>query len=140
LQIPKVKVLIPRNSEEFITYPDSTLVGSPIYISCKSEEPSPSFPFPPFSDFPSPTGLSLELHSPYPEVVEGPLQVYKDPLFISRISSPQIQIAAIGGGGDGGGAGGGGGQGTPPHPPNIFSKVAAIYAPSVLPHVLYNIR
>jgi hypothetical protein len=48
-------------------YPDSTPVGSPVYISCKSEEPNPRFPFPPFLDFLSPTGLSLEPQSPHPE-------------------------------------------------------------------------
>jgi hypothetical protein len=38
----------------------------------------------------------------------------------------------------GGGAGGGGVQGPPP-PPRIFAKVAAIYAPLVLPHVLHDL-
>jgi len=40
--------------KEYTIYSDSTLAGSPIYISCKSEEPSPHIPFPPFSAFSSP--------------------------------------------------------------------------------------
>jgi hypothetical protein len=50
-------------------------------------------------------------------------------------------MAASKGGGVGGGVGGGGGgggQGTPP-PPRIFSKVAARYAPLVLPPVLHGL-
>jgi hypothetical protein len=57
--VPKVKVLVPENSEDYISYPNSTPIGSPIYISCKSEEPSPHFPFPPFSYFLSPNGQFL---------------------------------------------------------------------------------
>jgi hypothetical protein len=38
----------------------------------------------------------------------------------------------------GGGAGGGGGQGPPPSIPRIFSKVAARYAPLVLPPILHD--
>jgi hypothetical protein len=151
-RIPEVKVSIPRNSEEYIVYLDSTPVGSPVYISCKSEEPIPCFPFSPFSDFPSPTDMSLELHSPHSKVVEGPLQVYENPLFNSQSSSPHIQMATIGGGGvvggvvggiEGGargGARGGGGQGPPPPPPRIFSKLVSIYAPLALSPVLHDLH
>jgi hypothetical protein len=45
-------------------------------------------------------------------------------------------MASIGGGGVGGG--GEGGQGKPPHP-RIFSKVASIYAPLVLPAPLLDL-
>jgi hypothetical protein len=38
-----------------------------------------------------------------------------------------------------GGGVGGGGQGPPPSPPSIFSKVAARYAPLVLPPVLQDL-
>jgi hypothetical protein len=46
-------------------------------------------------------------------------------------------MAAFGGGGARGGGAGGQGQGQPP-PHRIFSKVAAIYAPLVLPIVLHD--
>jgi hypothetical protein len=69
--ILEVNVSIPQNSEEYIRYPDSTPVGSHVYISYKCEEPSPCFPFSPFSDLPSPTDLSPELHSPHSKVSEG---------------------------------------------------------------------
>jgi hypothetical protein len=86
--IPEVKVLVPRNSEYYISYLDSTPVGSPVYISCKSEEPSPHFPFPPFSYFLSPNGQFPEPPLPHPEVAEGSLQVFENPLYNSRSSSP----------------------------------------------------
>jgi hypothetical protein len=46
-------------------------------------------------------------------------------------------MVVAGGGGAGGGGAGGQGQGQPP-PPRIFSKVAARYAPLVLPSVLHD--
>ena len=81
--VPEVKVLVPRNSEDYISYPDSNHIGSLVYISCKSKEPGPHFPFPPFSDFLSPNGQFPEPPSPHPEIVEGSLAVYKNPLFNS---------------------------------------------------------
>jgi hypothetical protein len=83
-----VKILVPKKSEDYISYPDSTPVGSPIYVSCKSEEPNPHFPFPPFSDFLFPNSQFLEPPSLHPEVVERSLAVYENPLFNSRSSSP----------------------------------------------------
>jgi hypothetical protein len=47
-------------------------------------------------------------------------------------------IGGGGGGGLGSGGGGGGGQGPPP-PPRIFAKVAARYAPLVLPVPLHDL-
>jgi hypothetical protein len=83
--LPEVKVSVFRNSEEYILYPDSSPIGSPIYTSCKSEETSPHFPFPPLLDFSSPNDLFLELPSPHPEVVERSplrsLEVFENPLF-----------------------------------------------------------
>jgi hypothetical protein len=110
------------------------LVGSPIYISCKSEEPSPHFPFPPFSYFLSPDGSFPEPLSIHPEVAESSLQVFENPLYNLQVSSPRLSMVATGGGGVGGGAGGGGGGGGlgaggggggghgPPPPPRIFPK------------------
>jgi hypothetical protein len=71
--VPEVKVLAPEDSEDYISYPDSTPVGSPIYISYKSKEPSPHFPFPPFSDFLSPNGQFPKPPSLHPEAVERSL-------------------------------------------------------------------
>jgi hypothetical protein len=124
-------------------YPDSTHVASPVYISCKSEEPRPHFHFTLFLHLSSPIGLSPELQYPHPEVVERPLQVYGNPLFISQSSSPQLQMSMVGGGGaEGGtrgGTRGGGGQGIPLPPPRIFSKVVARYSPLVLPPILHDL-
>jgi hypothetical protein len=132
--VPKVKVLVPQKYEDYISYPDSTLVGSPVYISCKSEEPSPHFPFPPFLDFLCPNGQFLEPPSPHLEVDEGSLRCFENPLYNSRTPSPRLSMAAAGGGGAGG-AGGGGGQGPPPPLPRIFSKVPHIcsFTPSPCP-------
>ena len=97
-------------------YPDSNPVGSPVYISCKSKESNPCFPFSPFLDLLSPTHMSPEIHSPHSKVAEGPLQVYENPLFSSQSSYSHIQMATIGygtgggtrGGTEGGTRGGGG--------------------------------
>jgi hypothetical protein len=138
--LPEVKVSVSRNSEEYILYPDSSPIGSPIYTSCKSEETNPHFPFPPLLYFPSPNDLFPELPSPHPEVVErSPLQsleVFENPLFSPRSSSPRLPMAGVGGTGGGGAGGQGQGQALPPR---IFSKVAARYAPLVLPVVLHDL-
>jgi hypothetical protein len=138
LSLPEVKVSVSRSSEEYILYPDASPIGFPIYTSCKSEETNPHFLFPTLLDFPSPNDLFSELPSPHPEVVErSPLQsleVFKNPLFSSQSSFPRLLMA--GAGGSGGGAGGQGqGQALPPR---IFAKVAARYAPLVLPAVLHD--
>jgi hypothetical protein len=101
--------------EEYTIYSDSTPAGSPIYISCKSEEPSPHIPFPPFSAFSS------------PEEAKDSLYIFQNPLYNVPIFSPRVSVVVVGGGGGGGGVGavvgGVGGQGPPP-PPRIFAKVA----------------
>jgi hypothetical protein len=126
--VPEVKVLAPEESEDYISYPDSTIVDSPVYISCKSEEHNPHFPFPPFSYFLSPNGQFPEPPSLHPKAVERCLAFYENPLFNSQSSSPGHQMVVVGGGGVGGGARGAsgvgeaGGQGPPPLPLEFFPK------------------
>jgi hypothetical protein len=125
------------NSEECVTHSISTPVGSPDFISCKSEEPSPRVPYLSSSDF------------PLREENKESLLIFQNPLY----NFPQITMAAAGGGGGGfvgggggfiGGGGGGaplggaGGQGPAP-PPRVFAKVAARYAPLVLPVPLHDL-
>jgi hypothetical protein len=150
--VPEVKIPASRSFEEYILHSDSTPVGSPVYISCKSEEPSPHLSFPPFSDFLSPDGQFLEPLSLHPKVTERSLHIFENPLYNLQVSSPRLSMAVVGGGGVGGGGarggggggghgaggGGGGGQGPPP-PPRIFAKVAARYAPLVLPVPLHDL-
>jgi hypothetical protein len=108
---PEVKVSVIRNPEEHTLYPDSSPVGSPIYTSCKSEEVNPRFPFPPPLDFVSPDDHLPYFPSPHPEEVErSPLrsiEVFENPLFDSRSSSPRFSMVVVGGGHGGGAAGGG---------------------------------
>jgi hypothetical protein len=68
--VPEVKFSVSQNSEEHILYPDSTPVGSPVYISCKSKEPSPHFPSPPFLNFSSPNDQFPEAPLNHPEVTK----------------------------------------------------------------------
>jgi hypothetical protein len=118
------------NSEECVTHSVSTPVGSPDFISCKSEESSPPVPYLSSSDF------------PLREENKESLLIFQNPLY----NFPQITMAATGGGGGGfiGGGGGGaplggvGGQGPTP-PPRVFVKVAARYAPLVLPIPLHDL-
>jgi hypothetical protein len=125
------------NSEECVTHSVSTPVGSPDFISCKSEEPSPRVPYLSSSDF------------PLREENKDSLLIFRNPLY----NFPQITMAAAGGGGGGfigggggfiGGGGGGaplggaGGQGPAP-PPRVFAKVAARYAPLVFPVPLHDL-
>jgi hypothetical protein len=144
---PKEKVLVLRNHEERTLFLNSFPAGSPIYTSCKSEETSPRFPFPPLLDFTSPNDHFPDFSLPHPEEVERSplrsLEFFENPLFNSRISSPRLSLVVVGGGGVGGGGGsgaggGGGGQGQPP-PPRIFSKLVARYAPLVLPPILHDL-
>jgi hypothetical protein len=115
-----------QSLEEYTIYSDSTPTGSPIYISCKSEEPSPRILFPPFSVFSS------------PEEAKDPLYIFQNPLYNVPVSSPRVSMVAVGGGGGGAAGGGAGGQGPPP-PPRIFAKVVSIYAPLVLPVPLHDL-
>jgi hypothetical protein len=125
------------NSEECVTHSVSTPIGSPNFFSCKSEEPSPLIPYLSSSDF------------PLREENKDSLLIFRNPLY----NFPQIMMAAVGGGGGGfigggggfirgggGGAplGGAGGQGPAP-PPRVFAKVAAKYAPLVLPIPLHEL-
>jgi hypothetical protein len=48
----QLNFLTSPNSEECVTHSVSTPVGSPDFVSCKSEEPSPHVPYLSSSDFP----------------------------------------------------------------------------------------
>jgi hypothetical protein len=118
-----------RGFEEGTTHSDSTLVGSPIYVSCKSEEPSPHIPSLPFPAFTSPDkkfSKFLPLH--LGEARES-LYIFANPLYNALISSPRLSMVAA--------EGGVGGQGQQPLP-RVFAKVAARYAPFVLPVPLHD--
>jgi hypothetical protein len=67
---PEVKVLVLRNPKENTLYPDSSPVGSPIYTSCKSEETSPRFSFPPLLEFTLPNDRFPYFPSPHLEEVK----------------------------------------------------------------------
>jgi hypothetical protein len=125
------------NPKECVTHFFSTPVSSIDFVSCKSEEPSPRVPYLSSPDFP--------LH----EENKDSLLIFQNPFY----DFPLITMAVarggrggfIGGGGGfirggGGGAhvGGAGGQGLAP-PPRLFVKVAAIYAPFVLPVPLHDL-
>jgi hypothetical protein len=133
----QLNFLTSPNSEECVTHSVSTPVGSPDFVSCKSEESSPRVPYLSSSDF------------PLREENKESLLIFQNPLY----NFPQITMAATGGGGGGfigggggfiGGGGGGaplggaGGQGPAP-PPRVFVKVAARYAPLVLPIPLHDL-
>jgi hypothetical protein len=119
--------------EEVSTYMDSPPVGSPIYISCKSEEPSPHIPSSPFSSFTSP-GKKFPNFSPFhPKKARELLYIFSNPLYNTLISSPRLSMVVVGGR-----VGGIGGQGQQP-PPRVFTKVATRYAPLVLPVPLHDL-
>jgi hypothetical protein len=80
----EVKIPSSQSFEEYILHFDSTLVGSPIYISRKSEEPSPHISFPPFSDFMSLDIQLLEPLSLHPKVTERSLRSLKTLSTISK--------------------------------------------------------
>jgi hypothetical protein len=89
---PETKVYVLINPKERTLYPDSSPASSPIYTSCKSEEVIPRFLFSPLLEFTPCNNKFLVFYSLQPEEVEqSPLQsleVYKNPLFNSRSSSP----------------------------------------------------
>jgi hypothetical protein len=64
--------------------------------------------------------------------------VFQNPLYNTLFSYPIVSMATEGGGGGGAPGGGGGGQGLP-LPPRVFTKVAARYAPLVLPVPLHDL-
>jgi hypothetical protein len=138
--VPKIQSTTSQNSEEYTLYLDSTPVGSPVYTSCESEETSPHFPVPYFSNFLSPDGQFSETILLYPDVTERSPHIFKSLLYNLQVSPSKLSMVAAGGGGAGGGVGGGGGGGqVPPPPPRIFAKVAARYAPLVLPVPLHDL-
>jgi hypothetical protein len=104
--------------KEYTIYSDYTPAGSPVYISCKSKEPSPCISSPPFSSFSS------------PEEAKDSLYIFQNPLYNVPVSSPRVSMVATGGGV--------GGQGPPP-PSRIFTKVVSRYAPLVLPVPLHDL-
>jgi hypothetical protein len=104
--------------KEYTIYLDSTPSGSPNYISCKSEEPSPRISFQPSSLF-----SSLE-------EARNPLLVFQNPLYNTPFPYPVVPMEAAGGGGGVAPGGGVGGQA----PPRVFTKVTMRYVPLV-PHV-----
>jgi hypothetical protein len=111
-----------------------------VYTSCESEETSPHFPVPYFSNFLSPDGQFPETIPLYPDATERSPHIFKSLLYNLQVSPSKLSMVAAGGGGAGGGGGGGGGGGqVPPPPPRIFSKVAARYAPLVLPVPLHDL-
>jgi hypothetical protein len=113
-------------------------MGSPNYISCKSEEPSPRITYHP--------SLVFSSH----KEAKDSLLVFKNPLYNTLFPYPVVPMAVAKGGGGGvfggggvlggGGAPGGGvgGQGPIP-PPRVFAKVAARYVPLVLPIPLHDL-
>jgi hypothetical protein len=146
--VPEIKFLASRSFEEHTLHSDSTPIGSLVYISCKSEEPSPHLSFPPFFNFLSPDDQFSEPLSLHPEVAGRRVHIFENPLYNLQVSSPILSMVASRGGGSGGGrgggglgargGGGGGGQGPPPLP-IIFSKIDARYAPLVLPVPLHDL-
>jgi hypothetical protein len=124
---------ITQGLEEVSTYTDSTLVGSPIYISSKSEESSPQIPSSPFSSSTSP-GKKFPDFSPFhPRESRESLYIFTNPLYNASISSPRLSMVV-----GGGGAGGIGGQGQQ-LPPRVFTKVTARYTPLVLPVPVHDL-
>jgi hypothetical protein len=118
--------------EEYTIHSYSMPMGSPDYISCKSKDPITHIPY-----------HSSLVFSSYEEAKYS-LLVFQNPLYNTPIPYPVVLMAVVGGGGGGffggGGAPGGGmgGQGPPP-PPQVFAKVAARYAPLVLPIPLHDL-
>jgi hypothetical protein len=139
LSLPEVKVYVSKNPVGYFLYSESSHITSLIYTSGKSEKPSSSFLFPLHLDLPSPHDHFPELHSHHPEVVKRSVdqsfEVFDNLLFSPRILSPRLSMVGAGGVG---GAGAGGKENIA-QPPRIFSKVAARYAPLVLPAILHDL-
>jgi len=101
-----INLSITQGLEEVSTPTNLTLVGSPIYISYRSEEPSPQLPSPSFPTFTTP-GKKFPYFFPLdPGEARESLYIFTNPLYNAPISSPRSSMAATGGG-----AGGAGGQG-----------------------------
>jgi hypothetical protein len=116
----------PPSLEEYTIYSDSTPMGSPDFISCKSKEPSPCI------SFHSPSLFSSL------EEARNLLLVFQNPLYNTPFPYSVVPMEAIGGGGGVALGGGVGGQG-PTLPPIVFAKVAVRYAPLVLPVPLHDL-
>jgi hypothetical protein len=115
--VPKIQSTTSQNSEEYTVYLDSTPVGSPVYTSCESEETSPHFPVPYFSNFLSPDGQFSETFPLYPDITERSPHIFKSLLYNLQVSPSKLSMVAAGGGGvGGGGAGEEGGSSTTPTP------------------------
>ena len=109
--VPEENFPTSRSFKEYILHSDSTPVGSPVYISCKSEEPSPCLSFPYFPVFMSPNDQFPEPLSFHPKVTERSLHIFENPLYNLQVSSPRLPMAVAGGGAAGGGGEGGRGGG-----------------------------
>jgi hypothetical protein len=112
--------------KEYTIHSDSTPVGSPNYITCKSEEPSPRIPYHP--------SLFFLSH----KEAKDSLLVFQKPLYNTSSPYPVVLMEVAGGGGGGSLGGGMGGQG-PPTPPRFFAKVAMRYVPLILPIPLHEL-
>jgi hypothetical protein len=145
LSLLEVKVFVSKTPKDYFLYSNSSPITSPIYTSGKSERPSSSSLFPPHLDLLSPYHHIFEIRSHHPKVVKSSIdqsfEVFDNLLFSPRIPSPILSMAGVGGAGVGGvGAGGASGQeNIPIQPPRIFFKVAARYAPLVLPTILHDL-
>jgi hypothetical protein len=113
-----------QNSNNYPIYLDSTSVDSPVFSPCGSEGTSPHSPSSSFSSFFPFDNQFLETHPYNPQTL-----------------TVNSTMAAAGGGGAGGAAAGGqgGGAGGQAPPLRIFAKVAARYAPLVLPVPLHDL-
>jgi len=130
------------NIEEYTINSDSTLAGSPVYISCRFQDPSPHIPYHPSLVF-----SSLEEAKDLLLVFQNPL--YNTPF--PYLVVPMVVVEGGGGGvfgGGGGGVFGGGGGGAPrggvggkgpPLPSRVFTKVVVRYVPLVLPVPLHGL-
>jgi hypothetical protein len=113
-----------QNSNNYPIYLDSTSVDSPIFSPCESEGTSPHSPSSFFSSF---IPIDNQLLETLP---------YNPQTFTAKAT-----MAAAGAGGAGGAAAGGPGAGAGGQAPplRIFTKVAARYAPLVLPVPLHDL-
>jgi hypothetical protein len=74
------------NSEECVTHSVSTPVGSPDFVSCKSEEPSPRVPYLSSSGFP--------LH----EENKDSLLIFRNPLYnfpLITMAAPEEEVEGL---------------------------------------------
>jgi hypothetical protein len=104
--------------EEYTIYSNLTPTGSPNYVAYKSEEPSPH----------------VSVHSSSllssPKEANNLFLVFQNPLYNTPYPRQVIPMVA---------ARGGAGVQVPPPPPRVFTKVAARYAPLVIPAPLHNL-